>query len=458
MDPQQLQPQPENLQTSSESVKTGKRTHIIVGVTGFLIVLLLIVFFIQNKEAKKIQPSQSQSTVRSVPSLTPNQSLQNDENLALVAYIPNFNSLQMSNFPNFTDVRGVYPYEKNIILTGRNAIAEYDPAKDQVVRTLNTRIIKSVFSTAIIGNNLYVVSVPELVTTGQWTDSTPVIYKLDLVTGKVTTAYFGKQDLDPTTKLPKLTNLYITSKGKYLYASSYEGVMRIDTETKTIYTYPEAKVGFPGTCVTHIATKNDQVVGLINCQSRLGIIELDEQTDTWKYRDAPSEEFSSYINKRLTDVHYPLPTYTYKTLLTNNKYYIFADKGVYLLEENKMPVFYKPIIVDQLFDIEKNRSKMYLTKDERYIALFGPVICGPGPACPVVDIIGVDLQTNKVVGLLQKNTDYQKMTDTEKQNLAEKIAVASVTEENDVVTLLPSQSNTPFAKIDLNTMTVTLSL
>lgn len=206
-------------------------------------------------------------------------------NKVLVGGVTNFDNLTIEDLPSFRDVRGVYSYKNNLIITGIDRIVEYNPNTREFIRQNDTTKLIAVFSTALIGKHLYVSSAG----LGKQAQPHPGrIYKIDLDTGDIIGNYFDDN--------PKV-NLWLASEGTDLWASYEGGVAKIDTKSDQvarIYDYRELQLNYPS-CPFGITADNDTIKVLSNC-IEIGVTTYHESNDNWSYRQngsfpPPGEEF-----------------------------------------------------------------------------------------------------------------------------------------------------------------------
>jgi len=439
-------------QVPPQASKSFLSNKLILIATVILIVLLIGGgwYFVGMKN---IQPVSHQPVVENSPTPSIQNSMnQPESNEILIPYTPHFDKLEINNLSNFIDVRGVYPYKNNLIITGINQIVEYNPSKKTLIRVLDRTKLDSVYSTAIIGENLYIVSVPGLLNGKSWIDSWAAIYRLDLNTGKIIKKYFG----DPT-KDKRHINLYITSKDNFIWATSDDGVFRINTQDDSIKIYDKTQLTLAPSCITQILNKDGIVFGLVNCSDKLGKLTHDEASDSWSYSPLSSKDFASYINLRLSDYGLDMPTYSYVSNQVNGKYYLFADNGVYTLAKNKFPKFYKKIIFPLGLVADKNSSIIYITKDEKYALLIGPQTCGPDSQCsPVIGVI-IDLTTGELSDLFKNNSVYNVLSIENKSNLANEISRTILEENGTTIVLTDAKNKKDVITINLLTKEVVLN-
>lgn len=363
----------------------------------------------------------------------------------LIPYIGNFNKLTITDLPNFQDVRGVYHYKNNLIVTGIDSIAEYNPSTNNLVRVLDHTKLEFVYSTALIGDNLYVATVPDFYHGKSWQDSWARIYRIDLNSGSITKQYFG----NPSEGKRRI-NLYLTSKDNYLWASSNDGIYKINTADDSIKEYDEAKLTLPTHCITSIFNQN-VLFGFVNCSDKQGKLIYNESSDSWKYVE--DLKMGRYINLRLKDFNLDLPTYLYISNLVNGKYYIFSDKGIFTLLPNEFPkLLNKVVLTDSMIN-----PIVYITKDEKNAIAIGPQSCGPDPNCnPLVGVI-LDLATGSQTDLIKETANYQSLSQDDKFKLADAISHAKVEENADKLNFINTSNKTSLAIIDLNSKKLILN-
>lgn len=370
--------------------------------------------------------------------------------MVLIPYIPNFNNLTLADLPNFDDVRGVYNYKDNLIVTGIDKIVEYNPAKKEIVRVQDTSKIDSVYNTAKIDNYLYVVNPQGLLKNGKsWLDIWSRILKIDLDTGKIVKTYFG----DPV-KDKKYTNLYIASKDKYLWASSRDGVMKINTSTDLITNYSVEQLQIPNySCSSYILLNLQGTITIsLNCLNEQGILTYNEAQDSWTHKTMSSEEQAKLINKRLKDFNLDLPTYFAISNQINGKYYLAATDGIYTLKKDSMPIIFLPTKVNPNY-LDGN-SKFYVDTKESYLFLIG-LPGGIGSDHPTIGTeLGADLvnlRTGEDIDLIETSGLYDKPVTAEIIKLVNGIIKESKIVESGSKLLIEDQQGNLLLQINLET-------
>lgn len=374
------------------------------------------------------------------------------EKEVLVKEIPNFDNLKLNDLPIFSDVRSVYKYGENVIAVGYSKIAEFDSISKKFVRVNKNESFGSIDSGVLVGDYLYI--------SGNRPDNNPndfppkrMIYKIDLRTGMLAKTLFAD---DPR----RFANLALTEQGGEIWGSSWDGVLRINPQNDTvikIYDYNELGLKEPS-CPFNIFVKDNILTVFSNCYDT-GFSRYNEVTDEWTYKKETdtndAREYPKMINRRFPDFGLDLPAFSYISNKVNNKYYIFSDKGVYVLKRGQFPEFLTDAKVKGSYAVgevgEDVRPKIYVTKDERFIVLIGANICGLAvyDTCSPLATELVNLKDHKIADLLRDNDEYNQLQVEERIKLMERIQKSKLEElENEIVLKNPDGSS--LVKIDLN--------
>ena len=409
-------------------------------------------------DRKVARESVSPQTNKALPSQQPAEPMINTDTV-LKPYIVDFDNLNVTKLPNFVDVRGVYPYNGNEIVTGVDQIVEHNPAKGTLVRVLDRTKMDSVLSTAIIGDYLYVVSAPGLLSKGiMWPDLWARIYRIDLKTGKITKQYFG----NPASDVHHI-NLSIASEGDYIWVSSNDGVFRINTKDDTMKTYGPLQLTMNPSCLSNLFNKDNVIFTLVNCDNKLGRLIYNKNNDSWSFEALDSKGFSGLINLRLEDLGINLPSYSHVSNVVNGKRYLFSDKGIYTLVKNQFPKLYKNVVISSSLASSPVEgpgvSGPFVTRDEKYALFVGPQICGALPIdqCSPVIVGVLDLKTGAMEDLLKDNTIYDAMSTDNKIKLTEELSSVIAEEKGNSVIFKNEKTKKTILTVDTSLKTASFA-
>lgn len=368
----------------------------------FLLVLVLgiiaFLFVVKTDLINKFIQTSSQKTEQT------NQVDKKEDDLALVPHIPNFDNLTFKDLPNLVDIRDIYDYQDNKIIVGFNHITEYDPKQKKIVRINNPKVLGSIHQGVLIDNYLYVSS--DEYHQGNTTE-VPAKYfmpKIDLDSGKIVKIYL-KDDSR------KFVNLDLLEDGGIIYASSWDGVFKFNPKDESFKYYAPGEVGVGENCIFGIHKVKNIIMADSGCANFIGESTYDPKTDKWIYEDKKDLVYSRPTNRDIKTLG--LPTYLYISNLINEKYYLFADKGIYTLKKGEFPKFYKNIIAGiKGYETEPyGNYKLYITRDEKYALLITPNNCGMDPYSICSPLIAeyINLEIGQIKDLLKDNSEYAQL-------------------------------------------------
>jgi hypothetical protein len=433
-------PQPgEAPQLESKPKFTKKIT---LGIILSLLILASLVFVLVKGVSKNNEPSK--------PVNEKNIEIKSDKNIqvldnsvVLLPSISNFDNLKIEDLPNFQDVRSVYSYKENIIITGVEQVVEYNLKTNEYVRLLRSDAIKTLVSGVVVGDHLYVTNDRPY---AKLEDFPPQreMNKIDLKTGKVVKTYFRNDSR-------RLANLNAVEKDGIIWMYSWDGAIRFDPIKDEFKDYPGNRLG--GLCNAHgIYKKDNQIKLAFLCNGTEKASIYNEETDTWNIQDFDDTEWSNAINKGPKDFNLNLPYFSLLSNKVNGKYYAFSDKGVYTIRKNETPKFYKNF----QFGLYDNAT-LYITRDEKLAFIIGQSFCGPETQCPPPVVVMVDLANGSSRNLLEDNSTFQTMTLKEKQSFGSLLTSGiTVSETGAKIVVKTKKEEKPLLEID--TLTKTLKL
>jgi len=374
----------------------------------------------------------------------------NRENeLAFTPEISNFETLKNDDLPNFYDVRGVYPYKKSLIIMGVNKIIEYDSISKKTLR-INTKPLSCAYSSAVIDNYLYIGC------NGYSSDDPSTIFKVNLDSQEIEKTY-GAVDLTGW----NLTNIELSSHGKTLWGSSWQGVFKLNTVTDKPELYrPESlnflktKDGLENTCgaPNFIIVENNQVKVLgENCDN---ITIYDEKNNAW----TPSVEkayLASRINKSAKDFGLDLPYYSSFSDIVNNKRYLFSENAIFTLSKHGLP--------EKIHSIQQKgkyspAGKVYITKDEKYAVIISSDYEGPDRIHPrkmsdalLVNLI--DINTGNTMNLTDTRPELSHIATDKDIEIIDQIYNSKYVADGPTLKVIAS-NNQELLKINLDTMSL----
>ncbi len=349
------------------------------------------------------------------------------KNSVFLRSIPNFDSLKISDLPNFTDVRGIFNYNNHQIVIGIDRIVEWNPATGQYVRISDPKKIVNVRSGIVLDKFLYVSS--EVISSLDDWPGKRIVVKIDLASGEIVKKY-----LDNDSR--RFANLTLVNYGNKIWASSWDGIFVLDPVTGAIKMYPSVA------CRSgHIYIKENILKS--PCDMGDATYVYDPSNDLWKKDKYDVYEIGGSMNKRLSDFNLPLPEFFSISQQINGKYYLLSDKGVYTLGKTDFPKFYNGL--KDVHSYDQTKSKVYVTKDENYIILIGPETCMQ--YCSLLLVNLVDFKRNVVTDLLTANEVYKALSVEKKQNLADRIVKSSIEETQNQI-ILKNPDNTSLAAIE----------
>jgi hypothetical protein len=296
------------------------------------------------------------------PSVTPKPSDTSD--LALIPYIPNFDSLTVEDLPNMTDTRGIYPYNSRYIVASVGKVIEYDDKSEMIVRVNNPSVLPCIFSTALIGDNLYVTCNDVNVdANGKWIGKA-TLSRINLTSGKITKRYF---ESDTKTRI----NFWVTSLGTDLWGSSWDGVFKMDTITDTVTEYSSQSLGFPNYRPSNIYVKDNALrVHFAGGDNNPGSVEVyDANSDSWKQLP-DSYEAVHAVNEAPSVGGKSFPYYVAVSPRFDDMYYVYARDAVYTLKRSGFPVKFKNLVGTIGSIIEPS---VYVSADKQYSVIIGSV-------------------------------------------------------------------------------------
>lgn len=303
----------------------------------------------------------------------------------LVSEIPNFEALEGDNLPNFNDIRSVMPYGENLIVMGVNRVVEYDPKTESILR-INSKILSSIVSAAIIGDNLY------LAANAPNNDELPFpgktqIYIVDLKSGIITGTFLDKDN-------KSYANLDVVAKDGFLWISSWDGIYKLDPLGGKMTLINILEYGGNG---YHLFLENDKIV-LYQSDSRHF---LDEANLNLVKDKSYNQSIASKINKNAKDFGLDIPNYFAASDLINDKYYLFAPTKISTLKKGQMPELFMNIKLRDEYFYSVSRAKV--SEDENYALIILP-IGGPWQAHASLKHILyanlINLKTGEVTDLL----------------------------------------------------------
>lgn len=373
---------------------------------------------------------------------------ENGEDTFLIDHIPNFDTLALTDLPNFDDVRSVFDYRGNKLIVGYDKIVEYDIRNNTYVRVNKALPDEAIYSGAKEGDFLYITTQGREYS-GSDKDWRRLL-KIDLMSGKIVKTFFGK------TTDPHYTNLNALSFGNSIWVSSWDGIMKIDPADDSMVFYPASDIGL-SQCLGGLYT----VDGLLKVKLEVSMVcgredhsaVYNPSSNSWTETYVPVHEYSSLINKNLTDFELPLPRYFSVSNLLNGKYYLTADKGIYTLSKNQLPKMIKPIMTEPHFwsyiDSEEKKllvldySREYLSGDpflEDF--LFAEII---------------DLTSGKITDLVKKHPYYHRKLTNEQIHKLEKFMGSELRSDGDVIELVSIlDGGTAIFQVDMKTQMLTL--
>lgn len=256
--------------TPAEVKTPNRRAPIILAafITG--IVILGTAFFISNQN----KPTKLEKEFTATNSVSRNDSALRVEIVdipVLIDYVPGFDDLEIQNLPTINNMRGVYPYGKNLIVHGINNLLEYDPENKKVVRTTDLTRFDCLNHSAKIENFLYTACNASPQVTKQ------AIYKIDLKSGHAVKRYAPGFQTD-------FTNVDLSVSGTTLFAGLQNGVVVLDTVSDHGSFFTPQSLGFDGMCPWYNVDANEKFAWAIPQASdcKMGIAVYDKTTKTWQ--------------------------------------------------------------------------------------------------------------------------------------------------------------------------------
>jgi hypothetical protein len=264
----------------------------------------------------------------------PNNSQAPTSQKLLYGYFPNFDNLELTDLPAFSDVRRVFDFNGNKIVMGVHQLVEYDTKKGVFVRasSLNGPSFRSA---AKIGNLLYISDNGD-----HFKQIQPKIYVMDLNSGLVTDTITGLMDIPYD-----LTNNSLHAYKNDLWIAIGDRVIKFDTvQKKVISAYTFADLGYTGKSSCGNPPEmvdEDGAVKVVEFACKKFISTYDYGTNKWTIKLMPNISPNTYIiNKNATDFNLDIPQFYALTDKVNYTYYALSNKGIYSIERNTLPTIY----------------------------------------------------------------------------------------------------------------------
>jgi len=381
--------------------------------------------------------------------------------LALINYVPNFETLSLNDLPNFVDYRQSYPYNNNLLIIGYNKIVEYDQNNKKIIRLNDTKVFNCINQSALIGTDLYVSCYISQKFPNNSSFPYSVLYKLDLINGRVVKTYFDEipplpSPLDAIRTENNLhgrkVNMYLASQDSILWMSSWDGVVRMDTKTNQMKTYSIQNIFNNSRCFPS-GIFNDQgnitvlAGGFADCDGSISI--YNSKDDRWEDITINYEEYSKKwkLYKDSNKLSVTFPTFLSISPIINEMYYLLASDGVYSLVSREFP----KKIIESPVSIQSD-IKSYISEDKRFILFIGEVGRGPTFEVPLVqsvlDAYLIDLQKLTITNLM-KADEFNTKTNEKIDNIISKIGSAYKEEKNGVLYFKDSKNNQTLITINL---------
>jgi len=327
-----------------------------------------------------------------------------ESKLALISHLPNFDSLTVRDLPNMIDTRGVYEYNGRYIVASVDRLVEYDSKSEMIVRTNNPTVLPCIFSTAIIGDNLYVTCNKVVLDVNGNTTGKSTLVRLNLTSGSITNRYFE------TDAKPRI-NFWVTSLGTDLWGSSWDGVFKMDTTTQKVVEYSSQSIGYPNCRPGRIYIKNNavrvQITNGSDCPG--GVAEYDTNTNTWKQLPDSNEAVQA-VNEVPKVEGKTLPLYVAVSPRIDDLYYLFANDAVYTVSRMGFPIKFKKLnsTIDSVAE-----PVVYISPDKQYSLIIGLVDgMGGNTLAQTLPIYLITMQTGAVYNLTSSYTQDLGPTNT----------------------------------------------
>jgi len=305
---------------------------------------------------------------------------------AFIDMIPNFDTLQVSDLPNMTDVRDIYTFGNSYIIASLNKIIDVDMTTHQIKRVNNPDTLGCVYSTAKVDKYLYIACNVDGTFEGQ-----NILTKVDLETGEMIKEYFINDSL-------RRTNLKVIALDTVVWGSSWDGVFALDTTTEKLSNFSLKEMGFYEGCVPEgIRIINDAVTisisHRINCFE--GAMTYDKNTNSWiKIPDVENLE----VNQKQIIDDLKLPNYVSVSNQVNNSYILVSTDGLYTLQRNEFPEKILSFPKSKLNGLNYYSYSSYVDPEKHFVVVIG---VSRGPESPntfasAVPILVINLTTKQV--------------------------------------------------------------
>lgn len=170
----------------------------------------------------------------------------------------------------------------------------------------------------------------------------------------------------------------------------------------------------------------------------------------------------SYIDKttgKPIDSVSPLPSYLGISQLLNNKYYLFSNNGIYVLEKEGFPKLLFPVQIKNSYVNEY--SKFFVNEKEEYAVLIGRR-GGMDLSNPTLrtELYAdyIDLKSGKITNMISRSNGLDKPIDDKLQEILTKIRDSIVEEKSDTLILRDSNSEEELFFINLQSKQLIFNL
>jgi len=239
-----------------------KKMMIIGGAIFFLLIVIVGNFFLifQKPKPKKIAIKPTPVPTLAVSTVLP---IERTSQQVLFPYVPHFQDLKISDIATFYDIRGIFNYKNNLIITSPFGIIEYNPKTNDIVRQNDTRLLSCVDSATLIGKKIYTACNTQATQHG--------ISVIDLDSGKLEKRYSSGS--------ANLSYVSLAEDKEFLWVGATNEIIRVDTTKDTMEEYTPQAIGIPACQEFSVFGYNGYI--WTTCGNIPGIAIYSTETNTW---------------------------------------------------------------------------------------------------------------------------------------------------------------------------------